>query len=162
MSVPVNIRANVRTPFPAVITCNSPMSVAKANGVWTFNVDLDGLVLQIIQGLGGIPPNYRATTSAPVSVLSSPPDYYIGVDTNAIGAAWSINLVTAVSRKGLPLYVKDIGGKAHTFPGTFVPAAGDLIDNTAGSPTLMNIDRQIVGLLPVTQGTGAPGWIRVG
>lgn len=161
MAVPVNIRANVRVPFPALIQATFPLTVAKANGIWTFNVDINQLASIIASELGGIPPNYRAVTVSPISIVSTPVDIIIGVDTVAINAAWTVNLPLSSSRGGFPLTFKDISGAARTFNGTFVPAGTDKIENVAASAVLMNTDRMSLRLQPVSQGTGAPGWIRL-
>ena len=162
MATPVNIRANVRVPFPALVQGVFPVSIAKANGIWSISVDITGLANIIASQLGGIPPQYRATTLTPITVQTSPSlDTYIGVDTAAIAGPWQVNLVTAVSRQGFPLWFKDISGSARTYNGTFNPAGTDLIETVGGPQVLMNIDRQVIGLLPVTQGTGSPGWIRI-
>lgn len=162
MAVPVNIRANVRVPFPALVIANYPLTVAKANGTWTFNIDVADIANSISNTVGGIPHNYRAVTVSPVTILGSPNlDYYLGIDTIAINAAWNVQLPTAASRNTFALIFKDIAGKATTFPGTFTPAGGEFIEASSGPQTLLNINHQSVTLIPVLQGRGSPGWMRI-
>lgn len=162
MSVPVNIRANVRVPFPALVLANFPLSVAKANGIWTFNIDVSDIAQEISNTVGGIPHNYRAVTATPVSILGSPQlDYYLGIDTIAINAAWNVQLPTAASRNSFALIFKDIGGVARNFPGTFTPAGTETIEGVNSAQVLLNIDRQSVTLIPILTGRGAPGWLRI-
>lgn len=162
MAVPVNIRANVRVPFPALILANFPLSVAKANGVWTFNIDVTDIAQSIANTVGGIPHNYRAVTATPVSILGSPQlDYYLGIDTLAIAAPWNVQLPTAASRNSFALIFKDIAGGARTYPGTFTPATSEFIETSSSAQVLLNTDRQSVTLIPVLTGRGAPGWMRI-
>jgi hypothetical protein len=43
MTLPVNIRVNVKANFPTQVNVSGPLSLSKANGVWSFGMSFKGL-----------------------------------------------------------------------------------------------------------------------
>jgi hypothetical protein len=56
MTLPANIRLAMQVPFPAMVTGQGPISVTKANGVWTFGFSTAAL------GVQNPPPNNLMNT----------------------------------------------------------------------------------------------------
>lgn len=42
-TIAANIRVNAQVPFPALVTGSGPVTIAKANGIWTLGLDINDL-----------------------------------------------------------------------------------------------------------------------
>lgn len=85
----------------------------------------------------------KAVTSSPYTVDTTTKDFYILVDTSAIGGNAVINLPTATT--GRMLVIKDVGGMANTDNIVLTRAGSESIDGYAGN-YIMNINYQSVVL----------------
>lgn len=183
MTLPVNIRINVRAPFPARVVGAGFVVVSKVNGIWTISVDYTQLApllisadiqgalvavydpatkqyntLTVAQVIATGINTYRVVTAAgPVTI--GPSDVTILLNKTA-PAATNINLPASASRNGVPVTVKDYGGVAQANNITFVPAAGETIDGftasqaAANGAALINVNYGKKTLFPLTSG----GW----
>jgi hypothetical protein len=180
MSTPANIRVNIGAPFPALVKGSSPVTIAKANGIWTVGFQ--------IANLGAMPlgtdptmvelllwntatKSFQQTTLAQAS---SSPQFQrlftaagnIAVLANdrvilvkqAVPAAVNIILPAAASRNGVPLTVKDFAGVAAANPLTFVPNAADIIDGAGAPAAVINDNWEAMTLNPLTAQGGPAGW----
>ncbi|MBV8472591.1 MAG: hypothetical protein JO107_09460 [Hyphomicrobiales bacterium] len=181
MSLPANIRVNVRAPFPAQVAGAGFITVSKKNGVWTIAPNFAQ-----INSLGGLKPTqifvvYDTVTGLFTSVsVASLNQFGAGVyrtvtTTGNVNAAvtdgiilmqksssgpTSISLPQSSLRGGLPLTVKDLTGDANTNNITFVPAIGETIDGfsaaaaAANGVALIDTNYGKKTLFPLTSG----GW----
>lgn len=46
MALPVNIRVNVRAPFPALVQGSGPITIVKTNGIWTIGYSISTFQIQ--------------------------------------------------------------------------------------------------------------------
>lgn len=148
-AMPQSLRSNLFPLFPATVMGGGPVTVNKANGIWTIALNLIGL--GPIQA--GFDPStkylliFDATTNTwiqgPIStvfgaqlprivtaagvVTATAADYAILMN-KIVGAATTINLPTAASRTGLPLIIKDYKGDADTNNITVVANGAETID----------------------------------
>ena len=184
MTLPANIRVNVRAPFPARVSGSAFIQISKSNGIWTISPDYELLssatvikptqisaiydtvsgvwisftVSQLVSAASGI---YRTvTTVGSVSVLTT--DFVILLNKSSSGAS-SIQLPNSAVRNGVPVTVKDLTGDANTNNITFVPSIGETIDGlsataaAANGIALIDIDYGAKTLYPLTSG----GWYTV-
>ena len=183
MSLPANIRVNVRAPFPTRVQGAAFIQVTKANGIWTINPNYTSLAPSV--GLAGTQivalfdtvsktwsyisalsllaatDIYRiVTTAGTVTIL--PTDVTILLNKSPSGAS-SIQLPNSATRGGAPITVKDMTGDANTNVITFVPASGETIDGLSASAAAANgvalIDRDYGSktLYPLQSG----GWYAI-
>ena len=181
MTLPANIRINVRAPFPAIVAGAAFIQVSKANGVWTINPNYALLspsisltptqivalfdtatgiwtyatATQLIAAATG---SYRTVTAAgTVTIIAT--DTTILLNKSPSGAS-TIQLPNSATRNGVPLTVKDLTGDANTNNITFVPAIGETIDGMSASAAAANgtavisIDYGKKTLYPLSSG----GW----
>ena len=181
MTLPANIRVNVRAPFPTQVQSAGPFSISKANGIWTLapnyeNLALSGnftatqrLALQdSVSGLWSyVPaaflgsPSIAAprTVTATGAVSSLSTDISILFKKSSSGAS-VYDLPVSSSRNGAPIILKDMTGDANANNITAVPATGETIDGLSGSAAAANglavIDRDYgsLTLYPLPSG----GW----
>ena len=159
MTLPANIRVNVRAPFPARVQGSAFIQVTKANGVWTISPNYLALnpaasingsqiialydtlaktwsyvsAAQFISASAG---SYRTITyTGNVTVL--PTDVVLILNKSTSGPS-SILLPNAATRGGTPVTVKDMTGDAFTNNVTFVPAIGETIDGFSASAAAAN------------------------
>ena len=180
MSLPANIRINVRAPFPTRVQGASFIQVTKANGVWTISPNYTALAPSV--GLSGTQlialydkntgawsyisalsllastDIYRiVTTAGTVNVL--PSDVTILLKKSPSGAS-SIQLPNSATRGGAPITIKDLTGDANTNHITFVPAIGETIDGlsaaaaAANGVAVIDVDYASKTLYPLQSG----GW----
>lgn len=161
MTLPYALRVNAQFPFPATTRGGGPVVVSKAQGIWTVTLNINQLgplapasnpatnfllvydsVLGIfkqttIAGLfANAVYNQRIVTAAgDVAVLAT--DSIILMN-KSVGAPTNINLPAAVSRGGLPLYVKDLKYDANTNNITLVPTGAETIDGFSGAAAAAN------------------------
>lgn len=181
MTLPANIRVNVRVPFPALVQGAAFITVAKANGTWTIAPNY-----QLLAPSVGISPTqivalydtatgawsyipatqlgaallstYREVTAAgAVTVL--PSDVTILLKKSPSGTS-TIQLPASATRGGLPVTIKDYTGDASTNNDTIVPAFGETIDGFSASAAaangvaLISVDNGFKTLYPLASG----GW----
>ncbi len=181
MSLPANIRVNVRAPFPTRVQGSAFISVSKANGVWTIspnyltlaqNINVSPTqVIALQDEITGVwsfigaalfassaLSSYRVvTTAGAVTILST--DLVILLEKSPSGAS-TINLPASATRAGAPITVKDLTGDANTNNVTFVPFTGETIDGfsaaaaAANGVALIDVDYGFKRLYPLLTG----GW----
>lgn len=185
MTLPANIRVNVRVPFPALVQGAAFITVSKANGIWTITPNY-----QLLAGAPSITPTqliavfdtasriwstvpadifgsggggsviYRIVTSAG-AVVVQPSDTVILLQKSPSGAS-TIDLPLSGSRNGIPITVKDLTYDANTNNITFVPASGETLDGfsaaaaVANGVALIDVDGGFKTFNPLTSG----GWYR--
>lgn len=181
MTLPANIRINVRAPFPTSVKGAAFIGVSKANGVWTIApnyltlaqsgflkptqvVALQDSVTGAFSQIGAAAlvaaglSTYRVITAAgAVSVLST--DIVLLFEKSPSGAS-TINLPASATRGGVPITAKDLTGDANSNNITFVPFSGETIDGFSASDAatngaaLININYGSKTLYPLISG----GW----
>lgn len=170
MTLPPNIRVNVGVPFPALVLGAGPVSLTKANGVWTVGLDFrqlgDGVpgettvfVFQdtvtgaffktTVIGAGG-GRTQRSVTTSPTAVLDT--DSILNVNS---ATPVDITLPLASSRAGRALTIKDVGPHASAANITISSSFGELIDGL--TTFVINNDRAAVTLVPFNDAVGT-GW----
>jgi hypothetical protein len=178
MTLPANIRVNLTAPFPALVQGIGPISVAKANGIWTIGLGVTQLIVQVPPA-GNFPTDYllvwdsvaktfftaslsslisgnrvqRSITTGPVVVTST--DQILNLN---LGSSLVITLPHFALRSGLPITFKDVGRQATAFPQTIAAAAGETIDSLASIP--LNTNAQSITLMPANDSVNT-GWFQV-
>lgn len=157
MTLPLNIRVNVRASFPALVNPSGFLTLTKANGVWTFGANfelllaLPGLLtsnalipvqdpgsgafytyavsnlVALVTGVGAAVPNRIITAAGAVAALPADGDILI---KKTVPAATTVNLVAAANATR-PVSVKDFAGNAFTNNITIVPNGAETIDGLA-------------------------------
>jgi hypothetical protein len=171
MTLPANIRTNMSAPFPATVKGGGAVTVSKANGIWTVQLNYGLLALQ--QALVGDPANsyvlvWNALTgvytvvpmsavsgSKVVKQLASAASPYTVLPTDEVllieNVPFTVNVDWSTRTKALR--VVDASGAASVgSPITITPAAGQtqlasvnysyLIDGAGGSITLTPLPNQ--------------------
>jgi hypothetical protein len=177
MTLPANIRVNVRAPFPTQVKGTAFLGIKKANGVWTITPDYRTLgqnittptqIVAVQDSATGswsyVNPAlfaaglYRVITGAgSVSVL--PTDNILLLQKSPSGAS-SILLPASGARAGLPITIKDLTGDANTNNVTIVPLGAETIDGfsaadaAANGVAVIDVDYGWKRLFPLTSG----GW----
>lgn len=174
MTLPANIRVNASAPFPATVKGGGAVAIAKANGIWTVELNF-GAIGQVagasdpantfvlawdsVTGVYSLLPLSAVFSSKVVKTLTAagpyaalPTDEVLIVNQVA-GAAMMITVDWSLRSK--PLRVVDGKGDANVNNITITPAAGQtqmavvnysyVIDGIGGSITLT----------PLPNGTGA-------
>lgn len=177
MTLPANIRVNVRAPFPTQVNGAAFITVAKKNGVWTITPDYsilnpnNGLsVTQVVavmdtatglwsqissQSFGSLSLSRTITVAGVVVVLST--DVVLLLNKSPSGAS-TIDLPAASLRNGAPVVIKDLTGDASTNNITIVPNGTETIDGflaaaaAANGVALIDKDYGSKYLLPTTGG----------
>lgn len=179
MTLPASIRVNVVARFPAQVNVTGFLTLAKANGVWSFGstflnfttipAGLLGTAIVPTQDPGsGL---FYATTVAAIAALAAAPTSTSRVVTVAPGgiitalasdgdllinltipAAVTVNLVNASTITG-QIFIKDLAGNASTFPITIAPVGGQTIDGSTSSIRIAS-DGGAVTLRPIPALTG--------
>jgi hypothetical protein len=180
LTLPANIRVNVRVPFPALVSGTAFLTVEKANGIWTITPNYQILApslgvspTQILAlfdtatgawsylgatQLAALLSSYR-TVTATGAITVSPSDVVILMQKTLSGAS-TLQLPTSASRGGVPLKIKDLTGDANTNHITIVPAFGETIDGFSATAAAANgvgvidIDLGVKILNPLLNG----GW----
>lgn len=159
MTLPANIRVNVRVPFPAVVKGAAFITVAKANGVWTLAPNYLLLapaigvtatqIVAVFDTVSGVWSYISATQLASAAqgsyrtvttigaVTVQPTDVVILLQKGASGAS-TINLPNSAIRAGVPVTVKDLTYDANTNNITFVPAMGETLDGFSAAAAVAN------------------------
>lgn len=168
MTLPANIRVNVRIPFPALVQGGAFITVAKANGIWTIKPNYQLLALapgqtptQIVAvydtasggwnyvtaaslagsggGGGGGNIAYRTVTAAG-AVAVTPTDVPTILLQKSPSGPSTINLPASSLRygNGLPITVKDLTYDANTNNITFVPSSGETLDGFSAAAAVAN------------------------
>jgi hypothetical protein len=157
LTLPANIRVNVRAPFPSRVQGASFIQVSKSNGVWTITANYELLAnfpsltgTQVIVAFDPASGQFGLLTAPVVSgdgayrlITASGAINVLGTDvvilTNlATPAAVNIVLPQSSVRNGLPITVKDIAGNANTYNITFVPFSGETIDGFSAAAAAAN------------------------
>lgn len=185
MTLPANIRVNVRVPFPTRVQGASFIGLSKANGVWTVapnyltlaqNVVVKPTQVLALQDsitgafsyvgassfVSAALTSYRIiTTAGAVSVLAT--DVVLLFQKSPSGAS-TVNLPASAQRAGAPVIIKDLTGDANANNITLVPFGNETIDGFSGTAAAANgaavlsIDYGSMWLVPLTSG----GWFRIG
>jgi hypothetical protein len=177
MASPQNIRAYSPIPFPALVRGFGPITVTKANGIWTIGFDIADLTAHVPSfsdlpveyvvvydsihntffkislaslGLGGAS-TQRVALASPIVVVGS--DQIINFNINA--GAPVCTLPASATRNGAPLTFKDAGGHAAAHNLTITPAVGETIDGQPAAVITTNFGQVI--LVPYNDGTNT-GW----
>ena len=161
MSLPADIRVNVRVPFPALVQGAAFITVAKSSGIWTLAPNYQVLsqapnltptqILAVYDTASGVWNQITAfslglatagigvyrTVTAAGAVTIGPTDVTILLKKSPSGAS-SIVLPTSASRAGLPVTVKDLTYDANTNNITFVPSSGETLDGFSASASIAN------------------------
>ena len=175
MTLPANIRLNVPAPFPSVVKGQAPISIAKANGIWTLGLSFLGL--QITQPpTANYPTDYilvfdsvagiffrmplsnfasgaavqRSIIAAPVTI--QPTDQILNLN---LAAPTTITLPSYLVRGGVPLTFKDVGMQAAANNITFQGTAGETIDSNVSVQKTAN--GQSMKFVPANDGVNT-GW----
>ena len=181
MSLPANIRVNVRAPFPTQVASTSFITVSKANGIWTIApnylnlAENPGLTATQVFALQDTVTGLWSYMSAQLLIASALSNYrtvttvgvvnFLATDTilllkKSSSGASTVNLPLAASRGGVPVTVKDLTGDANTNNITLVPAGSDTIDGfsaaaaAANGVAVIDVDYAWKTLYPMTSG----GW----
>jgi hypothetical protein len=116
MALPANIRINASVPFPAMVTGSGPITIGKANGIWTVGLSIAQLQTQIPPG------------------VNAPNDYLLLYDSVA-------NQFFKTSIQGLLTIVLALGGarfqRSVTASPIVIQGADQLlnVNISAGNPT---------------------------
>ena len=178
MNIPANIRVNAAFPFPALVQGFGPVTISKANGIWTIGFSIDQLgqrtsatpatdfilvwddvnntfykisIANLASAInaGGAARAQRLVTASPIVV--APTDQIINCN---IAVTASCALPFAASRVGAPVTFHDMG-QALAHPITLTASGADTID---GQPSyVLSNNRQTVTLVPFNDGTSV-GW----
>jgi len=181
MTLPANIRVNVRAPFPTQVKGSAFVGVSKANGIWSIVPNYLSLAPDVIvtptqvlalqdsitgawsyitaAGLvSAALSTYRIITAAgTVNVLST--DVILLLEKSPSGPS-TINLPASATRQGTPVIIKDLTGDANTNNNTIVPSGSETIDGFSASAAaangvaVMSVDYGSMTLYPLTSG----GW----
>jgi hypothetical protein len=179
--LPANIRVNTQAPFPALVKASAPVTVQKANGIWTVGLSVAGLGVQAppaanyptdyllaydsvantffklpltIIPIGGIRMQRSIVGAGPVVLLST--DQMLNLNLTASGV---ITLPSYATRGGVPLTLKDVSqlNGAGFHAQTIAAAAGEKIDGNASVP--LSQPGQAITLVPCNDGVNA-GWLQ--
>lgn len=180
MTIPANVRVNAQLPFPSLVYGTGPITIGKANGIWTV-----GFSIAIFGSINPPIPNY-------------PTDFLFGYDainnaffkvsiTNLIAAVSNIGaarnqrsvtatpivvvstdqilncnvnsavactLPAAATRNGVPLTFKEVGGHAVNY--TFTPT--DSIDGSSAPFVGISNAHGWITFVPFNDGINS-GWM---
>jgi hypothetical protein len=181
MTLPPNIRVNVATPFPALVTGQNGISLGKQNGIWQVQLNVPSLATAVPpvgafptqyvivwdstlgayskvtlstlqQGIATAPPPVqRSVVTSPITV--APSDAILNINISVGSPACT--LPGAATRLGAWVQFKDAGGMFATHPLTITPAGGELIDGLAS--VTLGTARQRITLTPYNDGVNT-GW----
>jgi hypothetical protein len=183
MTLPANIRVNVRAPFPAQVAGAAFVTVNKSNGIWTISPDYRLLannpsitstqILALQDSVTGLwnyvnanafltnVPSYRIITSAGATNLL-PSDDVLLINPSPAGAV-QIDLPLSATRNGAPVFIKDYARGANANNITMVPSGAETIDGLSGAAAAANgvavidTDGGVMTLNPLDSG----GWYRM-
>lgn len=179
MALPPDIRVNVRAPFPALVQQSGPITITKANGIWTVGFSITAFasvnpptanyptdyalcwddvaktffkvsLQNLSQAIQGAR-NQRLVTTSPIAIGG--PDEIINVNISAVAPTCA--LPAAATRNGVPLTFKDVGGNFAAHNLTITPNGAETIDGLAS--LVLNVNRQGVTLVPANDGFST-GW----
>lgn len=182
MTPPANIRVNATFSFPSLVQGSGPITITKANGIWTvgfgigsfasqvpppLNFNTDYLLawddvnkvffkVSIANLIASIiitnPPKTQRLTTA-TPVGVNPTDLII--NTNISSGAATCQLPAAATRLGQPVTFKDVGGQYGVNPITFTCTGGELMDGQAS--VVLNTPYAAITFVPANDGTSV-GW----
>lgn len=182
MTLPVSLRINALFPFPATVQGGGPITITKANGIWTVGLDIIDLgtivppqqslatdyvivydanvktfakmALASFANIVPLPVSHqRSVTAGPVTVQTT--DQILNLN---LSAPTTITLPSAASRVGAALTFKDVGAQAGTNNITITAGGGDTIDGRAS--VVLNTNHQSITLVPFNDGINT-GWFIV-
>lgn len=180
MTLPANIRINVRAPFPSRVKGGAFIQVSKANGIFTISpnyeilapsVGISGtqiLALQdlvtgawsYINALSLIALNSIYRSSAGGGTITARSTDVTILVTGSPSSATTIQLPSSATRGGAPVSVKDLTYNASGHNINFAPALGETIDGFSAAAAITNgaavisIDGGLKTLYPLVSG----GW----
>jgi hypothetical protein len=154
MTLPANIRLNVKASFPTQVQGSGYVVITKNNGIWTiandytilaplapgfdataWSVAVENLstkqfstttLASLIVSVNLTTSSYREITAAgDVAVVPTDVGFLMN---KLVGAATNINLPLAGTRAGVPVWVKDYKGDANVNNIRFVLAGADTVD----------------------------------
>jgi hypothetical protein len=178
MTLPASIRINVTAPFPALVVGTGPITLEKANGIWSVGFSIDRLAYVVpapaalasdfLIAYDSAARTFFKLTLADVAAAAnvSTPSYDSAAGTynvtnetvllidKLIPAAHNIQLPAAAARNGVPIVIKDFAGVCGdpTKIATILPGAGEMIDGLAALPVNSNYGG--FNLVPIATG----GW----
>lgn len=174
MTLPANIRVNVGAPFPALVKASGPVTVGRANGTWTLGLS-PMIVAPQSPAIGSYATDYvlvfdsisniwfrmplaqlagaapqRAVSTAPVTI--GPNDFIVHLN---LPIATTIQLPSYLTRNGVPLVFKDVGGNAASQPITIMAAPTESIDGDG--TVVLSSNYQMIRVTPSVDGVNT-GW----
>jgi hypothetical protein len=181
MTLPAAIRVNVNANFPSLVYATSPITIAKANGIWSIGFTISAFASQVPPS-GNFPTDYLlgwddiAKTYFKISITNlnaaitpigtartqrfttNTPIVVAGTDqiiSMRITSAAACVLPAAATRLGVPLTFKDLGqATAHNI--TFTGNGGETIDGQASY--VISDNYGWVTFVPFNDGTNS-GWM---
>jgi hypothetical protein len=152
MSLPTNIRVNIAAPFPSRVKASAPLTIAKANSIWTVGLNIANLgalpagtdpaavevllyntvlhtfqqttLAAILQSFSLLVPTNIGIANSPYPVLLS--DSLVYVDSS--GGPVVVDLPLAALRQGRAIAIKDISGNAAAHNITIIPSGIETIE----------------------------------
>lgn len=173
MGLPANVRVNAQLPFPSLVKGTGPITIGKANGIWTVGFSISVFGNQT-PPIANYPTDYlfgydaaantffkislaallarsqRSVTATPIVVGAT--DAILNCN---IAAAAACALPPAASRNGVPLTFKDLG-QAGANNITITPNGAETIDGV-NAPYVIRNNYGWVTLVPVADGVNS-GW----
>lgn len=161
MTLPYALTVNAQFPFPSTVKGSGPVTISKANGIWTVGLTIAQLpplmvgadqTTKLILIYDQVTQSFLQTTlsalfasvigsvriitvAGDVTVLSSDVNILLN---KTVGAATNINLPASASRNGMPLLIKDYKGDANINNITLVPSGVETIDGFSGAAAAAN------------------------
>jgi hypothetical protein len=178
--LPPNIRVNMQAPFPALTKAVGPVTLAKANGIFTIGFSVKGLGVQappaanyptdyliaydsvantlfkmpLLGAFGGSRVQRSIAGAGPVAIVSTDQQLNLNLTASLV-----ITLPSFATRAGVPLTFKDVTllNGAAFYAQTIAAAAGEKIDGNASVP--LAEPGQAITLVPCNDGVNS-GWMQ--
>ena len=170
----MSLKLRAKVSFPSSVQSTGPISITKANGIWSINY-APILLSYKVPAVGDLPTDYlvvwdsisntcvNASISSIVALSASPAqtvdsaagDYSVTTETmllvnKTVPAANNVVLPTSLSRSGVPLIVKDLAGNAATYAITIKAFGTEKIDGASQYQIVANYGA--VKLVPLSSG----------
>lgn len=170
----MSLKLRAKVSFPSSVIATGPISVTKANGIWSVNYAPNLLSFKV-PAVADLPTDYvvvwdsvansyvNASISSFVALSASPTqtvdsaagNYTVTTETlllvnKTVPAANNVVLPTSLSRSGVPLVVKDLAGNAATYNITIQAFGTEKIDGASTYQIVANYGA--VKLIPLSSG----------